>query len=236
MDQDEVDWVEKQTRGQRTNPDWFDWRRNRITASLAHDIDHCRFVNGKSSVPPASYLAEITGEGPRFQTRAMRWGVKMEAWAVRRYQELKSEVLGRQVQVQDCGLFIDPQNPWLAASPDRIVTDRRRGRQLVLEVKCPFKHRHSWVEDACEDRDFCLEIQGTDEHGEPVYGLKTSHRYFTQVQVQMAVTGLQRADLVVFTLWETVLVPVNFNAEWWEETLPRLDWFYRVAVLPHIQH
>lgn len=62
-----VEQVEVLTRGQRINPDWFMWRKNRITASVAHQIAHCSFVNGKSKAPPTSYLTAVTGR-PRPHT------------------------------------------------------------------------------------------------------------------------------------------------------------------------
>lgn len=62
LDRSTVEEVEVLTRGQRTNPKWFTWRKNRITASVAHSIAHCRFVNGKSKTPPTSYLAAVTGK------------------------------------------------------------------------------------------------------------------------------------------------------------------------------
>uniref|UniRef100_UPI0037E8D0AB uncharacterized protein isoform X2 n=1 Tax=Semicossyphus pulcher TaxID=241346 RepID=UPI0037E8D0AB len=240
LDRCVVEEVEVLTRGQRTNQEWFAWRTNRITASVAHRIARCRFVNGKSKTPPTSHLADITGEGRHIQTRAMTWGIEREAEVVRRYQGLKSTALGRSVSVMDCGLFIDAQRPWLAASPDGIVKDTRTGQWLLcLEVKCPYKHRHKRVEDACrEDPAFCLEIQDEDGRqpgGSPVYSLKTSHSYFTQIQCQLAVTGLQRADIVVFTLKETAIVPVTFDPDLWEETVSRLEVFYREAVLPHLR-
>lgn len=172
-------------------------------------------------------------------------------------QELKSAVLGRPVSVQDCGLYIDPKRSWLAASPDGVVTDRRTGQRLLcLEVKCPFKHRHRRVEDACrEDPAFCLQLQpGHVSFGlypqsstrnpsdaplnpiqPPGYQLKTTHSYFTQIQCQLAVTGLQQADLVVFTLREMAVVPVSFQPELWQETVSKLELFYTNAVLPHIR-
>lgn len=61
MDRSTRDEVEVLTRGQRTNPEWFTWRKNRITASVAHSIAHSRFTNGKSKTPPTSYLAAVTG-------------------------------------------------------------------------------------------------------------------------------------------------------------------------------
>lgn len=242
LDRCVVDQVEVLTRGQRTNQDWFAWRKNRITASVAHRIAHCRFVHGQTKTPPTSYLADVTGEGRRVQTRAMSWGVEHEAEAVRRYQGLKSAALHRPVSVQDCGLFIDANRPWLAASPDGIVTDSGTGQWLLcLEVKCPYKHRHHRVEDACrDDPAFCLQMvdedrQKTTKAPGPRYQLKSSHSYFTQIQCQLAVTGLQNADLVVFTLKETAVVPVTFDPELWAETVSRLEVFYRDAVLPHLQ-
>ncbi|XP_026184222.1 uncharacterized protein LOC113143015 [Mastacembelus armatus] len=241
LDRSVVERVEVLTRGQRTNQEWFSWRKNRITASVAHRIAHSRFANGKSKILPKSYLDAITGEGRSIQTRAMSWGVQMEAEVVRRYQGLKSSALGRPVSVQDCGLFIDTHRPWLAASPDGIVTDSRTGQWLLcLEVKCPYKHRQRRVEDACrEDPAFCLEIQEDKNKREPggalVYHLKTSHSYFTQIQCQLAVTGLQQADLVVFTLKETAIVPVTFDPDLWEETVSKLEVFYQDAVLPHLR-
>lgn len=160
----------------------------------------------------------------------------MEAEAKRRYQVLKTAALGHPVLVQDCGLFLDPQRPWLVASPDGIVTDGRSGRRLLcLEVKCPYKHRGRRVEDACrDDPSFCLQIrdQDPDRKQPPEYRLKTSHSYWTQVQVQLGVTGLRQADLVVFTLKEMAVVPVAFDPQQWEETLSKLERFYRVAVVP----
>lgn len=240
LDRGLLEQVEVLTRGQSTNQAWFDWRKNRITASVAHRIAHSRFVNGRSKAPPLSYLAAVTGEGPKVQTRAMSWGIEKEAEVVRRYQKLKTAALGRAVSVLDCGLFIDGRRPWLAASPDGIVVDGDTGRRLLcLEVKCPYKHRNRSVEDACrDDPAFCLQLLDEDGRrpGEPpVYALKTSHCYFTQIQVQLAVTGLDRADLVVYTLRETAVVPVEFDPVLWTETASKLETFYRDAVLPHLR-
>lgn len=48
-------------------------------------------------------------------------------------------------------------------------------------------------------------------------------------------TGLQQADLVVYTLKETAIVPVTFDPDLWEETVSKLEVFYRDAVLPHLR-
>lgn len=71
-----VEDVEVLTRGQRTNQNWFTWRKNRITASVAHSIAHCRFVNGKSKIPPTSYLAAVTGR-PRLPEAVLVFRIKL---------------------------------------------------------------------------------------------------------------------------------------------------------------
>lgn len=48
-------------------------------------------------------------------------------------------------------------------------------------------------------------------------------------------TGLQRADFVVYTLKELAVVPVTFDPDMWEETVSKLQMFYTGAVLPHLK-
>lgn len=65
--------------------------------------------------------------------------------------------------------------------------------------------------------------------------MKTSHSYYTQIQCQLAVTGLQRADFVIYTMKELAVVPVTFDPEMWNETVSKLQLFYNDAVLPHLR-
>ncbi|XP_005484912.1 uncharacterized protein LOC135451752 [Zonotrichia leucophrys gambelii] len=221
--------VEKETRGQRENPKWYEWRENRITASVAPKIANSKFANSKTDEVPKSYLKEVVGSGSKVQTPAMSWGIRNEKVAVEAYKQ-KLQKGGKPVQVEDCGLFIHPEKSWLAASPDGIIKDPATGKDLgLLEVKCPYKHRNRTVREACKDKDFCLEVDGDS------YVLKKNHPYFTQVQCQLGTTGLQRADFVVHTNKETAVVPVEFDREFWGKTVPKLEKFYTEAVIPHLE-
>ncbi|XP_067850963.1 uncharacterized protein [Heptranchias perlo] len=206
--------IEKETRGQRENPVWFERRKNRITASIAHRISRCKFVNGKSTEIPQSYLKSIVGLGCNFPTPAMQWGIQHEPIAIKKYQKLKSEDTGRQISVRPCGLFIDPTRTWLAASPDGVVVDKETRATLgLVEVKCPYKHRNHTIAQACNDRNFCLQRN----NGE--FQLKKNHAYFTQIQCQLAVLGLNKADLVVYTDREVAVIPVESDGEFWKDTV-----------------
>ncbi|KAM6443940.1 uncharacterized protein PHA67_022075 isoform 1-T1 [Liasis olivaceus] len=221
--------VERETRGQRTNPEWHKWRENRITASIAPKISNSKFANGRTSEVPQSYLKAVTEPGSAVQTPAMSWGVRNEKKAVQAYEMLKSSTASKAVKVKDCGLFVNKEKPWLAASPDGIVREADTGKELgVLEVKCPYKHRNKTVTEACKDKTFCLEKEGSS------YSLKKNHPYYTQVQCQMEVTGLKKADFVVHTNKETAVAPVDFDPVFWEKTERKLEKFYTDAVVPYL--
>ncbi|XP_016851173.2 uncharacterized protein LOC103279721 [Anolis carolinensis] len=222
--------IEQKTRGQRNNPEWYLCRENRITASVASKIANSKFANGRTSEVPQSYLKDVTRSGPRVQTPAMSWGIRNEKKAVESYEALKSRESHKAVKVDDCGLFIDKEKPWLGASPDGILKEAKTGKEIgIVEVKCPYKHRDKTVTEACKDKAFCLEKKGDS------YSLKKTHPYYTQVQCQMGVTGHDKADLVVYTNKETAIAPVDFDPDFWENTVPKLEKFYTEAVVPHVQ-
>ncbi|XP_053930903.1 uncharacterized protein LOC128853081 [Cuculus canorus] len=230
LESQDIAWVEKETRGQQSNPKWYEWRENRITASVAPRIANSKFANGKTDEVPQSYLKAVVSSSNKVQTPAMSWGVRNEKAAVRAYEQLKSQAVGKPVQVEDCGLFIHRDKEWIAASPDGIIKEASTGKALgLLEVKCPYKHRNRTVREACKDKDFCLQVDGDS------YALKKDHPYFTQVQCQLAAAGFQQADFVVHTTKETAVAPVKFDAEFWGQTVPKLEKFYTEAVIPHLE-
>uniref|UniRef100_H3AZD7 YqaJ viral recombinase domain-containing protein n=2 Tax=Latimeria chalumnae TaxID=7897 RepID=H3AZD7_LATCH len=158
-----------------------------------------------------------------------QWGVNNEKKAAKEYAKLKSKATSKNIEVKDCGLFIHPDKTWLGGSPDGVVKDVTTGETInLLEIKCPFKHRNNTVKEACKDKTFCL----TEDEG--TYKLKTNHEYFTQVQCQMAVTGHKKTDLVVYTEKELAMVPVDFDPNFWAQTLPKLEKFHDTALVPHL--
>ncbi|XP_026578533.1 uncharacterized protein LOC113451365 [Pseudonaja textilis] len=230
LSSEKVAEVERETRGQWRNPEWHKWRENRITASIAPRISNSKFVNGRTSEVPQSYLKEVVRSGSKVHTPAMNWGIRNEKKAVQAYEALKSSTAKKPVKVKDCGLFVDKDKPWLAGSPDGIVQDANTGKDLrLLEVKCPYKHRNKTVAEACRDNTFCLEKEGSS------YSLKKTHPYYTQVQCQMGVSGLDKTDFVVHTNKETAIAPVDFDPVFWKQTVPKLEKFYTDAVVPYLE-
>ncbi|XP_078540268.1 uncharacterized protein LOC144825351 [Lissotriton helveticus] len=144
--------IKKETCGQQDNPNWHEWRENRITASVAHKIANSHFVNDKSSEVPQSYLKAVVGQSPVIQTPATSWGIQNEKRAVQEYEHLKSRNSRGGIKVEDCGTFIHPKKTWLAATPDGVVTNSSTGKPIgLLEVKCPYKHKDHTIREACKD-------------------------------------------------------------------------------------
>jgi len=81
-------------------------------------------------------------------TTAIQWECDYEGDAISSY------VLQTQSPVRKCGMFLSKSYPYLATSPDGLISV---GTELgLVEVKCPFKHRESTIEEACNDRSLCL--------------------------------------------------------------------------------
>lgn len=86
------------------------------------------------------------------------------------------------------------------------------------------------MDEACEDSKFCCRL----EDGEAV--LKTDHEYYFQIQGQMAITGHNWCDFVVwFGPNKVHLQRIPYNRVFWDtEMLPSLLHFMRYALIPEI--
>ena len=120
-----------------------------------------------------------------------RYGREMEEMARTRYEEIKGQ------KVTQVGLVVKEGQSWLAASPDGCWQDED-GSIVVLEIKAPF---------SCKDKE---EIDVPYLKGET---LRSTHSYFTQVQLQMYCCNAQRCDFFVFSQQSYKLITVMFNAK-----------------------
>ncbi|KAI4820206.1 hypothetical protein KUCAC02_028190 [Chaenocephalus aceratus] len=71
-------------------------------------------------------------------------------------QYLIKSILHSDLKVNNCGLLIKREQPFLAASPDAMLACSCHGMG-VLEIKCPFKFREMSVEEMSKEKDSCLD-------------------------------------------------------------------------------
>ena len=165
----------------------------------------------------------------------MQYGLDNEDLALEKY---KKQVPA--AQVRKCGLFISTENGELAASPDAISTIN--GEKRVVEIKSLSASRHMTPWEAVKfkqkQNSFALH-----EVTVPCKGskkmithirLKKTHRYYNQVQMQMAITGAKMCHFVVFTNknCNVLIVPVPFNQTFWLTMKDKLLDYHSSCIVP----
>ena len=207
---EDVQLIQNMSVGQRNNPLWLDARQWRVTSSNFGKVCNRNF----KQLYPVSLIKTILGDYGFFNTAALQWGCDHESDAMQQYMALTG------ICVEECGVFLTEEYPYLATSPDGIIhlTNEEFG---VIEVKCPYKHREHTIADACKDAGFCLY---TDESGK--VQLKRTHNYYYQVTGQLALTGAQFCDFIVWTTVEIHIERIFLDDNLWKEMVTKLSHFY----------
>nr|XP_047146120.1 uncharacterized protein LOC105849547 [Hydra vulgaris] len=128
-------------------------------------------------------------------------------------------------RAETTGIHIQASYPYLGASPDGIIQCTCHNKGLV-EIKCPYKYReglNGWKED--KDFPVC-------ENGD----LKTSHKYYTQIQGQMMILDVEFCDFFIWTPLESegnyLLVKVYRDEKFINEIKQALHKYYFTYILP----
>src|SRR5207244_9036007 len=91
--------------------------------------------------------------------------------------------------VTSCGLCVNSNKVFLCASPDRLVECQCCGKGL-FEVKCSFTSSNVNLSNV--GLPYIVKMDG-------IAKLKTNRAYYSQIQLQMAVTGRHYCDFFVFS-------------------------------------
>ena len=86
--------------------------------------------------------------------KLFRWGCSHEKEALEVYRQLQLSN-HTNLKMEDVGLFISTEKPYIGAFPDSIVVCDCCGRGTV-EVKCPFCFKEELPND--NSSDFCMKI------------------------------------------------------------------------------
>ena len=235
MTSEQVQRIELSTRGQQSNELWQDQRTGRITASNFHQVStktHSLMSSSRkrSNKPQYTPLVAKLLFKPEDISHLppISWGVTHEKDGIQSFMsDVASQHEGGLQGFQQCGLFVKPGYPYLAASPDGCFTCRCCGPATV-EVKCPYSVRTENIlnKDVYKRVEF-LE----DNNGQP--RLKRTHKYYTQVQAQMWMCNVDHCFFIVWTeghkpFYERVELDQNFC----ESVISNLTVFYKSYVLP----
>lgn len=207
--------IERETHDQSNSMRWSLLRQNMITASSFGRI--CRAKTGYTAiVKDILYPNALNCE-------AVRYGREHEQIAL---EKLAVEAA---VKIQRCGLFIDENIYFLGATPDGLID-----ADGCVEVKCSYKGSAISPHDAILAGH--IDYIQVDKKSKDIIGLKKVHRYYYQVQGQLAVTGRKYCLFAVFTNENENLYieKIRRDDQFIAAMMPKLHTFFNVCLLPEI--
>nr|CAI5863127.1 unnamed protein product [Callosobruchus analis] len=209
--QSKVDDIEIMTRGQHINEKWREMRRDYLTAS-----NFGKVVKRRTATPCHNLVKQLLYRTNDLQTPAIIYGRIHEKTA----SEMYEKEMG--VSVEECGLFIPAEHPYLAASPDGLV-----GSEGLLEIKC-FPSISGKLAD-CTKKNVCYRV------ADGKVTLKQNHDCYYQVQGQLNITGRGYCDFVMYTDNDFFIERMYRDRNLWnEQMVPKLSAFYHLCILPKL--
>ena len=155
---------------------------------------------------------------------SVKWGREHEFQAKKAFVETEGPK-HHTMKVTETGLIIDHANPILAATPDGLIRCECC-LPAILEIKCPYNIREKDVITAWEQTDFL------EQDNSGTINLKRNHRYFAQIQGQMAIAKVKRG---YFTVWTTIGQPlvseIQFDYNFWSTLQEKLVLFFKRYML-----
>ncbi|KAJ4933092.1 hypothetical protein JOQ06_029929, partial [Pogonophryne albipinna] len=174
FDLEEARILQLQTTGQAACPLWHKEQEGKLTASEFGTIVKRKKISDA--------FIQSTYYPKPFTATATTYGSANESKAKQLYQETFPDR-----HVHSSGLILQPDLPFLGATPDAIVCDN--GQTGLLEVKCLFAARDMTVAEAATAiKDFYVRKDGEDMH------ISERHNCYYQIQGQLLLSGLDFCD------------------------------------------
>ncbi|KAJ1519113.1 hypothetical protein ONE63_011354 [Megalurothrips usitatus] len=180
--------------------EWQKERRMRLTASAFGEVCKRRpYTSCKKLVKRLLYAPKSKA------TRDMEDGHCLE-------QEAKEKLRESGVNVEDCGLFIDRQLPFLGASPDGLIAE-----DTILEIKSPGEKARAFpsAKEAIQSK--TKDYLSVNEDGE--LRLKKNHDFYFQIQGQLHITGRSKCMFHVYSKnWQHTEL-IERDDQFWAEKM-----------------
>ena len=156
---------------------------------------------------------------------ALKYGRDMELHASNAFFEI-FKCSHKKPRLCNCGLFLDGKQPFICASPDGIVECACHGRACP-KTKCPFSISHKSPTDPNVKLPFLKMINNEQK-------LNQNHKYYTQCQQHMAITGTEKCYFYVYTSHGFYLEEILFDDDHWRYLKSLFIRFYTEIYLPSI--
>lgn len=223
--QEQINFIEENTRGQSNCILWRRFRAGRITGSVFKAV--CR----TSLLTPSLSTVERICFHERcvFTSKATEYGKKNEAVALNSlFNEMSCEHVN--YEIRTTGLIINNKYSFCGVSPDAISSCDCCG-EGVVEIKCPYLMRFGDLRAYLKKKD-CPLVIGKDTNSE--YFLNREHEYYYQVQMQMFLTEVEHCDFVVWSNIKLIRIRVYKDEAFWNAKYEVASKFFRKVLLPEL--
>ncbi|XP_046331249.2 uncharacterized protein LOC124114619 [Haliotis rufescens] len=202
--------LESKTRKQAKCSLWHEERRWRLTASQFWTICKCTTRRNRTK------LCEQIVSGRKLVCNSMRHGLQQEPKAIAKLE------IACNVHVHSCGMFVDSDLPFLAATPDGVIDSN-----TIVEVKCPYSARNEVIAPGKLFLYLCK------RNG--LMQLKENSNYYFQVQGQMYLSKRKYCFFAVCTFKDFFVQKISLDEEYCTGSLiPRLSLFFESFLKPYI--
>ena len=209
--------------GQCDNELWFIVRKGRLTTSKHHEIftkmNSVIRLTGEIEPKTTPLVSQILNSRRGLNTDAVKWGIDNEANALKCFHAAN---ISKQFKTEKAGLVLLPSKPFIGASPDACMVCKCHGN-IPLEIKCPFKIRDKIIAEGVNDCEFYVWIMEELDSNR-------SHKYFTQITSQIALTGSKFGIFIVWTTKDLFIEEITFDQNHWRNVETNLDVFFKTLV------
>ena len=231
----ELELIENFTKGQSENSNWFEIRRGMMTTSNFHRIrTRSNSLKVDPSLCPGALLRQLFRGRPAYPTLPadLLWGQKCEKKALKLYKKFLPK-LHLRPQVATSGFCVFNENYLVGGSPDGVCSCKCRKasscpRRWLVEVKCPYTMKYRPAKMAAMQNGCSYDLI------KRKWVLSPSHKHYTQIQGLIGVLQYSLADLVIYTTKGLVVVPVEFDEDFFLRLKHDLMFFQEKYLFPYI--
>ncbi len=214
------------TSSQSRSQVWEQHRVGRITASISKDVyTRANTLLAKPWVAANVIVGKIMRYTKIPLTKAMIHGMASELPAKERFSTLMNQIHGECEQAE-CGLIVHPRKPYVAATPDLVVSCLCHG-DGVCEIKCPYK-----IKD--EPKITPENYPHLERNASGKVSLRKSSPYYYQIQHQLGVSGRQYGYFFVNILNDYFLERIEFDEKLWSDMEAKFEFMWQNYIAPEI--
>ncbi|KAK3104382.1 hypothetical protein FSP39_000663 [Pinctada imbricata] len=227
-----ISMINKSTVGQAKNESWHAMRKGRITSSNFYSI-HTKVATIKKKTAVTHDVKPLLKNIMGYRkinpnVKSLKYGREMEPVAKSVFLK-EFSTKHKNVNSEECGIIVDAVRPFIAASPDLLLSCACCG-DGCLEIKCPLIGKCQSCQSFCTcNVPHCLRLRNY------CLSLKHEHSYYAQIQGQMHVSGRRWCDFFVYTCNGNYTERVYYDETYFAEIVRSLDFFFFSYVLPEIK-